>query len=136
MADAGAIGFRCNSTYISTGAPTPILIGMPLLCAGLAAQSEATGLVVGTTVGDLSFDVATYAVEGTVEVLGVAATGYVVRAYGRDNGLLLGETVSGAGGAFSIPIYGNDNEVFVVAFDDTGVSPDYNALVKDRVVPL
>lgn len=78
---------------------------------------------------------ARYAVAGNVKdsEVNVART---VRAYRRDNGILLGSTVSDAGtGNFSIPIESYNGLVFVVAFDDEN-APILNAKINDRVIPV
>jgi hypothetical protein len=105
------------------------------MLSGLVLTDGTHKVVAGTT--QLSIVAPTnYAVSGTVSVLGVATAGYIVRAYRRDNGAFLGQTVSGAGGTFSITIGGYNGEVTVLAYDDVSTAPDYNAKVFDRVVPV
>lgn len=72
---------------------------------------------------------------GTVQESGVPKVGWVVRAFRRDNGVLQAETRSVSGGAFTITIPNASGEYTFVAYDDTGASPDFNALIFDRVVP-
>lgn len=73
-------------------------------------------------------------ISGTVSELGtpVART---VRAYRRDTGALIGETVSAADGTFSIDTSGYTGECYVIALDDNA-GVDYNAKVFDRIVPV
>lgn len=135
MADAGSIGVNLSASYQITGVTPPAVVGIPVMLAPVAL-AQPTTLLIGTQRATVSFTVTNFVVSGTVEVLGVATSGYVVRAFRRDNGVMVGETISGAGGAFSMSIIGDDPEVTVLAYDNTSVSPDFNAVVADRVVPL
>lgn len=73
-------------------------------------------------------------ISGTVTESGVPVA-RIVRAYSRASGALRGQTTSDAiTGHFSIGLSGI-GQVFVVALDDTGVAPDYNAKIFDLVVP-
>lgn len=59
----------------------------------------------------------------------------IVRAYRRSDGIFLAQTTSLAlDGSFSFSSLPNSTECFIVAFDDTGSVPDYNALIFDRIV--
>lgn len=69
-------------------------------------------------------------VSGFVKEAGVAVVGRKVEVYDRATGELLGSTVSGAGGAWSIPALGR-TAVRVVGSDPT----TYNSMVFDNVVP-
>jgi hypothetical protein len=75
-------------------------------------------------------------VSGSVKQNGVNAA-RLVRVYRRDNGELIGSDVSDSGtGSFSVQLNGFVGSVFVIAFDDTGTSPDFNAAIYDLVVPV
>lgn len=75
-------------------------------------------------------------VSGTVQQNGTPAA-RVVRAYRRYDGKLLGETTSDpTTGAFSIDCLGTTGQVYVLALDDTGTAPDYNAQIKDLIIPV
>jgi len=58
-----------------------------------------------------------------------------VRVYDRASGLLLGETTSLTDGSFEIG-FASQDEVYVVALDDTSDADDFNALIFDRIVPV
>ena len=73
-------------------------------------------------------------VSGTVKENSVAAQ-RLVRVYRRDTGELLGAVTSDAAGVFSVPLNGFVGQVFVIAFDDTGTAPDFNAQIYDLVTP-
>lgn len=141
MADRGAIGYLASlPTTVRTQAvgPTVTAAGGGLsgsAPSGFVFPSGSNKVIFTTGIYD-AVTAQNYAVSGTVSVLGVLTSGYVVRAFRRDNGALLGQTVSKAGGVFSIPIYSYNGEVTVVAYDDTGASPDFNAVVFDRVIPV
>lgn len=72
-------------------------------------------------------------ISGTVEEggVGVART---VCAYRRSTGELLSSTTSAGDGTFSLSVPVTD-ACFVVAFDDLGTSPNFNALVYDQITP-
>jgi len=73
-------------------------------------------------------------ISGTVTESGIPVA-RIVRAYSRASGALRGQaTSSGSNGHFSIELTGTD-PVYVVALDDLGVAPDYNAKIFDLVVP-
>jgi len=73
-------------------------------------------------------------ISGTVTESGIPVA-RIVRAYSRTSGTLRGQTTSSASnGHFSIALTGTDL-VYVVALDDLGVAPDYNAKIFDLVVP-
>ena len=140
MADRGAIGYLASlPTTVRTQAVGPTVTEAYGGQSGNAPSGftfPGSSKVVITTGQYDAVAAQNYAVSGTVAVLGVLTSGYVVRAFRRDNGALLGQTVSKAGGVFSIPIYSYNGEVTVVAYDDTGASPDFNAVVFDRVIPV
>lgn len=133
MADLGGIGFY--PVIPSTSDTSALSVQQQSIDVGTAAPPTTDCIILGTTVLTRVASV-NYAVTGTVSVLGTPTAGYVVRAYRRDNGALLGQTMSVAGGAFSMVIGGYNGEVTVVAYDDTGTAPDYNAVVFDRVIPV
>jgi len=59
----------------------------------------------------------------------------IVRAYHRETGAFVKETLSDSiDGSFEM-ILDNDDEHYVIAFDDITLSPDYNALIQDRLTP-
>lgn len=63
-----------------------------------------------------------------------AAEGYVVRCYHRNSGVLLGEVLSGTGGAFAIEVPVPTTErVYCIAVDQLGNS--WNAPIKDLITP-
>lgn len=73
---------------------------------------------------------------GTVKQNGTPVA-RVVRAYCRLTGERLGETTSDpTTGAFSINAKGRTDYCYVIAFDDLGVAPDYNAAIYDLVLPV
>lgn len=60
----------------------------------------------------------------------------LVRAYNRATGEMLASgTSSGVDGTFSLDVGPFTGKVFVIAFDDTGTAPDYNAAIFDLVTP-
>ena len=74
-------------------------------------------------------------ISGTVKQGGVACA-RLVRAYGRLTGAMLDQVMSSATtGAFSLNARGHTDACYVVAFDDLGVEPDYNAQIFDLVMP-
>lgn len=73
-------------------------------------------------------------VSGTVEEDGTPVV-RMVRAYRRDNGAFLGQTMSGPDGKFQLRFHGFSGKVFVIAFDDDNL-PQYNAQVYDDITPL
>lgn len=124
--DAPAIAYPpANVAQIQEGQLAPLDIGQSFLrLAGPANREYETVR-----------PAAAYRVAGVVKEYGVNVARQV-RAYRRDNGVLLGGAVSdGATGVFSIPIYGYNGEVFVVAFDDH-LLPALNAMVLDSVLPV
>jgi hypothetical protein len=75
-------------------------------------------------------------IAGIVKENGVAVS-RTVRAYCRVTGELLGEAVSNVNtGAFSINARGRTDNCYVVALDDLGVAPDYNAKIYDLILPV
>lgn len=135
MADLGSIGFFFGQFKTQDGfvAATPIVTALP---SSVSIPKAENVLMTRPSMLLAGSDGLDYLCEGIVSVLGTPTAGYLVRAYRRDNGALLGEDVSVAGGVFSITINGYDGEVTCIAYDDTGSAPDYNAIVFDRVVPL
>lgn len=74
-------------------------------------------------------------ITGTVLEEGVPVS-RTVRAYSRSTGALAGSAVSDINGDFQIGSLNSLNEYYVVALDDTGSSPDYNAIIFDRIAPV
>ena len=77
----------------------------------------------------------TRAITGTVtDILG-AGLSRLVRAHAQTDGRLLAETTSAGDGTFTLktpaPYVG---AIYVVAFDDLGIAPDYNAAITSNVV--
>lgn len=75
-----------------------------------------------------------YTISGIVKDDTGANTSRTVRLYRRDNGTLMAETVSdGTSGAF---VFSNPNiiEHYVVVLDDAA-GTQYNALIRDRIIP-
>lgn len=77
----------------------------------------------------------TRAVTGQVTENGSPVSGVLVRAYRRSDGAFLGEKTTDGSGEYSIKIYADNSQVFVIAFDPTG-GVNYNAVIKDKVVPV
>lgn len=76
------------------------------------------------------------AISGTVKELG-APVARVVRVYRRSDGQMAGETISDAGtGAYSFSNLDENEQYFVMSFDDLNVAPTFNALVFDQVEPV
>lgn len=74
-------------------------------------------------------------VSGTVSQNG-SPVSRLVRVYCRDTGELLRFGYSNPStGEFSIHVGPFTGKVYVIAFDDTGTSPDYNAQILDLVNP-
>lgn len=133
MADLGAIGFSERRARPSAGPTFP----GPYGTGGYGSAATATPTRVNLPQQVLTIGSGTvYTLSGTVSVLGTPTSGLLVRAYRRDNGAFLGEAVSAGGGAFSIKTVGYNGEVTVIAYDNTGVAPDYNAEIFDRVIPV
>lgn len=60
-----------------------------------------------------------------------------VRAHYQKNGAVVGEAVSNASGAFSIPVPASAvDPIYLLAFDDLGTAPDYNAAIQSGVVAV
>lgn len=75
-------------------------------------------------------------ISGTVKENGVNVA-RTVRAYCRLTGDILGEATSDAStGEFSINARGRVDACYVIALDDTGSAPDYNAVIYDLVIPV
>lgn len=76
-----------------------------------------------------------YSIQGWVKEQG-AACRRLIRAYRRDTGELL---VSGysdlPGNKFHLRWAGYSGQVFVVAFDDLGLNPDFNCRIYDLITP-
>lgn len=73
-------------------------------------------------------------ISGVVTQSGIGPVERVVRVYRRSDGQMAGETRSDPGtGAYSFSNLLVGEEYFVVAFDDTTSSPDFNAIIYDRV---
>lgn len=76
-----------------------------------------------------------YSVQGSVKEQGTPCR-RLIRVYRRDNGGLL---VSGysdlPGNKFHLRWAGYSGQVFIVAFDDLGVNPDFNCRVYDLITP-
>lgn len=105
-----------------TGYVTPATVGY--------SRAAAQPIGYGYTRGLFSPAGAITVVSGFVKEAGVAVVGRKVEVYDRATGELLGSTVSGAGGAWSIPALGR-TAVRVVGSDPT----TYNSMVFDNVVP-
>ena len=73
-------------------------------------------------------------IHGQVLVLGLPVA-REVRAYRRDTGKYLATATSDVSGNFTLNIPDYSGQCYVVALDDDA-SPDYNALIIDRVVPV
>lgn len=78
---------------------------------------------------------------GTVtDSVGVGLSGRLVRAHrtsGYYAGDVLGEATSAVDGTFTLYTpAGYTGSTYVLAFDDLGVAPDYNAAIQHRAVPL
>lgn len=135
MADLGAIGFFAGKFAEEPGfdaqEPTGLLAPEDTI---IPAHTDITMLPPTMVLNES--DGLDYLCEGIVSVLGTPTAGYLVRAFRRDTGGLLGQATSGVGGVFSIGFNGFDGEVTCIAYDNTGASPDYNAVVFDRVVPV
>lgn len=76
-----------------------------------------------------------YAVTGLVKEQGTPVS-RVVRVYRRDTGAFMGETTSAGDGTFTLYLGNYSGEVYVIALDDIGTTPDFNASIKDRIVPV
>lgn len=59
-------------------------------------------------------------------------TQVVIRAYRKSTGKLASEVRPEANGAFSMPVDGDPQQFFVVAFDPVG-GEEFNALIFDRI---
>lgn len=134
MADLGAIGYSFGTARTQADMPAPPALAVGA-APGMQTAPRASALVLNGRLLDASFTIVRNALSGTVSVLGVGTAGLVVRAFRRDNGALLGETVSGAGGVFTLPLVGFTGEAMVVAYDADG-GTEYNAVVFDRVLPV
>lgn len=143
MADLGTIGYSIKTPFSTevdsitnnaTGQAGVLMFG----------QTQELGLSVGraivmTSVNESGHRLQTttnYNISGLVLESGVAKVGWLVRLYRRDNGVWLGDARTNGSGSFFFTVIGYNGEVTVVAYDDTGASPDYNALVYDRVIPV
>jgi hypothetical protein len=135
MANLGSVGFFAGKLQTQDGFTATPPIGQPLQSTTLIPKALN---IVANNPSTVLFesDGLDYLCEGIVSVLGTPTAGYLVRAFRRDTGGLLGQATSGVGGVFSIGFNGFDGEVTCIAYDNTGASPDYNAVVFDRVVPV
>lgn len=135
MADLGSIGFFPGQFVSEPGfdAQAPV----SLLTPGNVMIPVHTDIVLSrpsvrldASAGDM------YIIEGHVSEQGTDVEDWLVRIYRRDNGVFLGETRTDALGLFTFYIVGFDGEATCIAYDDTTVIPNYNALVFDRVIPI
>lgn len=125
MADYGTIGTQYGGRqYAAAYSP----------CAALVIRAEQPR--VATLVDGRKALVPDRYVSGTVKQDSTLVA-RLVRVYNRSTGELLGSTTSSAiDGSFHCPVGPFTGQVFVIAFDDTGTAPDYNAAVCDLVTPL
>ncbi len=97
----------------------------------LTASEVAELYSLGTT-GAYTRRITGYVLDGA----GAGISNRLVRAHGRKYGDVLGEATSQGDGSFevSVPSTAIDG-VYVLAFDDLGVAPDFNAAIKSDLVP-
>lgn len=141
MADLGAIGFGValgsDLTAQGPGAADALLVVDYSASLAFDEAPENPRVVVvahdghSGPVGDnIKFYVQGITKEDDVPV------GRLVRVYDRVSGRLLNEEYSNpTSGRFYIVVENHSTEVFVMAFDDTGVGDDFNAQVYDLVIP-
>lgn len=136
MADSGAIGFVPNTGYpVVTGTPsTPSVKNAVLVDAIRSDTAERRGVVrlLGGVGGVLQISSGTLRIQGIVRENSVPVSRKVFM-FRRDDGLLLGATISNpVDGTFEIST-GYTDEAFVVCLDDKDLPPEFNALVFDSV---
>jgi hypothetical protein len=143
MADLGTIGYSVE-TQRSTRIPSITNNTSGKAGVSQAGAKQLDSLVVGRSLvitsvpehGHRLQSSGTYLVTGTVYESGTPKSNWLVRLYRRDNGVWLGDARTNGTGSFFFTVIGYNGEVTCVAYDDTSVSPDYNALVYDRVIPV
>jgi hypothetical protein len=143
MADLGAIGYSLE-TPLSTEVDSITNNTSGYSGVLMFGHTQEIGLGVGRSVvmtsvnehGNRLQTSTNYTIAGLVLESGVPKVGWLVRLYRRDNGVWLGDARTNGSGAFSFTVIGYNGEVTCVAYDDTGASPDYNAIVYDRVTPV
>ena len=129
MADLGDIPIRLQGTHRSlwtfpSGEKAPGSVwNRPVLAEPEAHTSAALHYSHGAGQKMLS---------GTVAGDQTDFTQVVVRAYRKSTGKLASEVRPEANGAFSMPVDGDPQQFFVVAFDPVG-GEEFNALIFDRI---
>lgn len=138
MADLGAIGYmlgRAEPQILTVDYDAPAFASYSWAGDPGSPLQDGAGVVLGAP--SFSMVAAPYArtVSGNFKEGGINQPGRIVRAFRRDNGAMVGEAITDASGNYSITIVSYEGEVTVLAYDDTGTAPDYNALLYDRVIP-
>lgn len=131
MADLGAIGFDCPGARVGLTAPnwyqSVTFVGVnPTVRILPTRQQDRRYFFTAPKNGTLS---------GVVSQLGIPVK-RLVRCYDRSSGLLVASTEANESGQFSFSYLNPDDKYFVIAFDDLGQTPDYNAVVSDLLTPV
>jgi hypothetical protein len=142
MAELGAIGYGATAADQDTGqgpgAADAVLVILEADEAAILSAVANPHIIVGAQDGVQGPDITVsvpYFVSGVVKENDVPKR-RLVRVYDRATGRLLNEEYSNAGsGRFYIVLENQVDEVYVLAFDDTGVGDDFNAQVYDLVIP-
>lgn len=129
MADLGDIPIRLQGTHRSlwtfpSGEKAPGSVWQ--------RPSLPTAEAHGVTGMQYSHGAGQKTLSGTVAGDQTDFTQVVVRAYRKSTGKLASEVRPEANGAFSMPVDGDPQQFFVVAFDPVG-GEEFNALIFDRI---
>lgn len=129
MADLGDIPIRMQGTHRSlwtfpSGEKAPGSVWQ--------RPSMPTAEAHGVTGMQYSHGAGQKTLSGTVAGDQTDFTQVVVRAYRKSTGKLASEVRPEANGAFSMPVDGDPQQFFVVAFDPVG-GEEFNALIFDRI---
>lgn len=147
MANRGAIGVSYDtvgtaaklstlSAYVAIRIPSISVrtVEVPSVLGRGASSFPARRIGDGDT-ADGANNSAVKSVQGTVKEQGVFCR-RLLRVYRRDNGALLASGYSDLPGSrFHISWSGYAGQVFIIAFDDLGINPDFNCQVYDLITP-
>jgi hypothetical protein len=74
------------------------------------------------------------AISGVAKLHGIPTAGLLIKVFSRDSNVLIGATVSGVSGVFSLNIIGNGTSLCtVIAYDGSNID---NASIADLIIPI
>ena len=129
MADLGDIPIRLQGTHRSLWTLPP---GEKAPGSVWQRPSLPTAEAHGVTGMQYSHGAGQKTLSGTVAGDQTDFTQVVIRAYRKSTGKLASEVRPEANGAFPMPVDGDPQQFFVVAFDPVG-GEEFNALIFDRI---